>query len=415
MAVTSTFQRDRVGTVPNAPTALSLRLYNDSGGRREVALEPSGDLAPHVTLAPTSVTLDTNEIVDVAVTVEVPVTTMPGAHPVAVHVTSHPVPVPGGGPDATPPGGTDGAVDDLTVTATVDVGAVTAFAQTLSPDRSRGSTAGRHRIRVTNSGNVGVSIDFTPEVVDDTIDVAVALPTLTIGPGATEETFVRVTPSATYWSGPTTLHEFAIRALGSDGSIDELRASYLQRPRLPNWVGPAVAGAFIALVVGAIVWLTLLRPWVETTADDAAADAIEADREALQERIAELEAAAAEAEELPLGAPTDVVLSVAPTAGVTESASDAVRPGERVSVTDIVFQNPTGGVGTVMLKRDDEVLLESELANFRDFDLHLVAPFVFEQSEQIVLEVDCRTAGAGASGNDCPVSMTIVGFADEID
>ena len=82
-------------------------------------------------------------------------------------------------------------------------------------------------------------------------------------------------------------------------------------------------------------------------------------------------------------------------------------------MTDVVFQNPTGAVGTVSLLRDDEVLLQSELANFRDFDLHLVAPYVFDESTDIVLEVDCRTPGPGET--DCPVGASVLGFVDEVD
>jgi hypothetical protein len=84
-----------------------------------------------------------------------------------------------------------------------------------------------------------------------------------------------------------------------------------------------------------------------------------------------------------------------------------------VSITDVVFQNPTGAVGTVSLRRGDDVILQSELANFRDFDLHFVAPFQFGDDVEIVLDVDCRTPGSGAS--TCPVAASLVGFVDEVD
>ena len=148
-------------------------------------------------------------------------------------------------------------------------------------------------------------------------------------------------------------------------------------------------------------------------AKNAAADAIEEDRAALNERIAALEAAAAEAEELPLGVPSDLRLSVAPAGGNSETDSQTIRSGEELSVTDVVFQNPSGAVGTVSLLRDGEVLLQSELANFRDYDLHLVAPYVFGESSEISLEVVCRTPGPGAS--DCPVGVSILGFVDQSD
>jgi len=132
-----------------------------------------------------------------------------------------------------------------------------------------------------------------------------------------------------------------------------------------------------------------------------------------EEQIDELDAAAARARELPLGAPTDLRLSVAPAGGNSETDSQTIASGERLSVTDVVFQNPSGAVGTVALLRDGEVLLQSELANFRDYDLHLVAPYVFEPSSEVSLEVTCRTPGPGSS--DCPVGAAILGFVDDAD
>ena len=134
---------------------------------------------------------------------------------------------------------------------------------------------------------------------------------------------------------------------------------------------------------------------------------------ALQDRIDELEIAAAEAEELPLGTPTDFRLEVAPTGGNSEQDSAPIEAGTIVSITDVVFQNPTGAVGTVSLRRGDDVLLQSELANFRDFDLHFVAPYQFDDNTEIVLDVECRTPGAGES--TCPVAASLIGFVDETD
>ena len=111
--------------------------------------------------------------------------------------------------------------------------------------------------------------------------------------------------------------------------------------------------------------------------------------------------------------PSDLRLSVAPAGGNSETDSQTIGSGEQLSVTDVVFQNPSGAVGTVSLLRDGEVLLQSELANFRDYDLHLVAPYVFGASSEISLEVDCRTPGPGVT--DCPVGASILGFVDETD
>ena len=83
--------------------------------------------------------------------------------------------------------------------------------------------------------------------------------------------------------------------------------------------------------------------------------------------------------------------------------------GVEVSLTDVVFQNPSGAVGNVALRRNGDVLLESELANFRDLDFHFVAPFVFPAGSTIDITVDCITPGPGAT--NCNVGATLLGFA----
>lgn len=444
MAVTANFLQDPIEVVPGSPTSVTLRLHNDSIRRRVVKIESVGDLAEVVTLDAATTTMETNQIVDIGVAINVAATFEAGPRTLSVAISSaapgFDAPVPSidesvgtdashdathgthdgkaietssdetitAEPDVEPTARPD---ETVTASATVDVVDVTAFAVDLRPARSKGATGGSHRVRVVNSGNVAITVEVEPGEHEAAIRIEAPKPTVTVMPGTTKESEIRAVPNDTYWSGPTITHGFTLRTAASDGTTGELVGSFDQRPRLPNWVGPAAAGALAALAIAAVVWFAALVPWVEDTADDAAASAIEQDRAALQLRIEELEAAAADAQELPLGSPTDLRLSVAPTGGNSDSASETIIFGQTLSVTDVVFQNPTGAVGTVTLLRDDDILLQSELANFRDFDLHLVAPFVFEGPSAVVLEVECRTPGTGSS--DCPVSATLVGFVDE--
>jgi hypothetical protein len=407
MAVTAKFVPDLIEALPNAPTTLTLRLYNDDADTREVSLSVSGDLGEHVQLASSTATVETNQIVDVAVTVLAPPTVAAGSYSIIAEV--------GLGVD----GSWEGPVSPLAqpavvvAMATVELTAHSDYTIALQPKQSRGSKRGRHIVRVDNTGNVVVTLDVAVEATAGDLTVELEPPSITLAPGSFGELLARVVPSATYWNGPANDHTFTLQATSADGRSDELVGTYQQRPRVPNWLGPAAAGAFAALLLGAVAWLAVLGPWVSDTADDAAAEAIERDRVALQERIDELEMSAAEAEELPLGQPTDIRLDVAPTGGNLEQATAGAEPGTVLSITDIVLENPTGAVGVVSLRRGDDVILQSELANFRDFDRHFVAPFQFGDDVEIVLEVECRTPGAGES--ICPVGALLVGFVDEAD
>ena len=140
----------------------------------------------------------------------------------------------------------------------------------------------------------------------------------------------------------------------------------------------------------------------------------EADQAALDAKIAELDKSAAEAEELPFGEPADLRLSVDAVGGVSPRPTPfRVRTSTVWSVTDIIFQNPTGAAGEVTLMRDDDILLVEELANFRDLDFHLVAPFVFEGDSNITMSVTC--SAPGPSQSSCSVGTTLTGFTDESD
>jgi hypothetical protein len=388
MPVTAKFVPDSIQLVPGTPTSLSLRLHNSEEHPQVVHLSRSGDLVDHVTLDVDNAAIEPNQIFDIPVTVEVGTNMAAGNQVPSVKLTS----------------------ECGSATAALDVAVLEHSEHTveLRPLRSRGSSSGRHTVRVVNSGNVTVTVELTPEPPEGEITLDVTQ-TVVAAPGATAQVALLITPTSTYWNGPAQEHPFVVRASSSDGTDTDLAGTFEQRPRVPRWLGPAAAGTAAALLIGTIVWFAVLAPWVEDTAQDAVDD----DRVALQERIDELEIAAAEAEELPLGVPTDLRLSVSPSGGSTDSDSQTVATGERLSVTDVVFQNPTGAVGTVSLLRDGDVLLQSELANFRDYDLHLVAPYVFDESNEITLEVDCRTPGPGET--ECPVAASILGFVDQVD
>ncbi len=389
MPVTARFVPDTVDLLPDAPNALTLRLHNNEQTAQAVRLESTGDLADSIVLGVDTAAVEPNQTFDIAVTVAVGSDAAAGPHSPTIALTSE-----------------CGSVD---ATFTANVVAHTEHTLELRPLRSRSSAVGRHAVGVSNRGNVEVFVEFIADTPGSEFTIEVASPVV-VAPGTLLRVPVGIRPATTYWTGPVQEHSFTLRAESSDGSATELAGTFEQRPKVAWWIGPAVAGACAALFIGAIAWFALLRPWVEDAADDAATEAIAADRVALQEKIDELEAAAAEADELPLGEPTDLRLSVAPVGGSSDTDSQTIGNGATLSVTDVVFQNPTGAVGTVSLLRDGEVLLQSELANFRDYDLHLVAPYVFAASSEISLQVDCTTPGPGSS--DCPVGAAILGFLD---
>jgi hypothetical protein len=392
MTITTSLDRASTTSMPGTAVPFALRLNNPDDTAHVVRLRPVGGLAEFTVVDPSSVELAPASSVEVGMVVTIPVSLAPGSHTseIAVSVDD---------------------VDVATAEVRVDVATVAAYIASIAPATSRSASKGRHRITVANRGNVPVDVSLSVANDDPTITVQPDGAQVTVLPGETTVVDLVAEPVERFWNGPAVDHEFVVLALGSDEQAFELHGTYQQRPRLRPWWGPALAGAAAALLIAAVLWFAVLAPWVRSTADSAADDANAADRAALNDKIDELDAAAAEAKELPLGEPADLRLAVETPEG--DVGTDSFRVGSSVvwSVTDVIFQNPTGAAGRVALMRDDEIVMESELANFRDLDFHLVAPLVFTGGSTIQVEVTCDAPGPGQ--DSCSIGTTLAGFTDE--
>lgn len=386
MSVTASFQPDHIGALPGQAAALSLHLQNNTTAEQVVTLRVAGELAAQTVLQTETIYLDPNEHFEVPVIVDANVSLVAGPHNCVVEVSA----------------------DNKTTSAAaiVQIDATAAWTARLGPEQSSSPTGGRHKVALDNLGNVPVTVEIATSTEADVV-AEIAAPTVNIDGGKSANVELRITPHSRFWSGPPVEHPFSVSLVGSNDEQWSLDGLYTQGPRVQPWVVPALAGMLGALLFGTLAWFLLLRPAVEDIAREEAAelDAFQQD---------ELDAAAKEASELPLGEPTDLRLTVQGNPGTTVTESfDFDQNGSRrvLSVTDVILQNPTGAVGRLELLRDGEVLLNQEMANFRDLDFHLVAPFQFDSGSTISLRVTCQTPGPGTTS--CEASATTAGFVDE--
>lgn len=386
MSVTASFQPDHIGALPGQAAALSLHLQNNTTAEQVVTLRVAGELAAQTVLQTETIYLDPNEHFEVPVIVDANVSLVAGPHNCVVEVSA----------------------DNKTTSAAaiVQIDGTAAWTARLGPEQSSSPTGGRHKVALDNLGNVPVTVEIATSTEADVV-ADIAAPTVNIDGGKSANVELRITPHSRFWSGPPVEHPFSVSLVGSNDEQWSLDGLYTQGPRVQPWVVPALAGMLGALLFGTLAWFLLLRPAVEDIAREEAAelDAFQQD---------ELDAAAKEASELPLGEPTDLRLTVQGNPGTTVTESfDFDQNGSRrvLSVTDVILQNPTGAVGRLELLRDGEVLLNQEMANFRDLDFHLVAPFQFDSGSTISLRVTCQTPGPGTTS--CEASATTAGFVDE--
>lgn len=393
MSVTASFSPDRIAASPGSTAALTLSLQNLTDAQRIVTLRAGGGLADQTLLQTESIHLDALETFEVPVVVDVTTSLPAGMHACVVEI--------------------DDEGEMHHPSATVEVLESSSFAARLEPPESRSATAGRHKVAIENSGNVPLMVELDVTTSED-VRAELAAPAINVDPGKTAKVELRISPHTRFWNGVPTVHPFSVGVGGSNGQSVALEGNYEQGPRVRPWFLPAVAGMLGALVLGALLWWLFLEPRVTDIAQREAAELDAIQDELIAEQVAAMELAAEEAAELPLGEPVDLRLDVVAGPASSNTTSFVFDEGGNnrvLSITDVIFQNPTGAVGTVELLRDDQVLQGSNMANFRDLDFHLVAPYRVESRSEIALRVTCETPGPGTAS--CEVAATILGFVDD--
>ena len=199
--------------------------------------------------------------------------------------------------------------------------------------------------------------------------------------------------------------------ISTDGSM-------LQEPLLPRWLVAAL-GALVALaVLLAILWFSLFKPQVKSTAQN------EVNKQLAANGITPVGSKSASGANgsSPSGAgagssggsgansgaggagsSTVVGGSTSGSGGAGLTVNGGVQAtgngtkvvftvpnGRTLQVTDILVQNSAGAAGTLTLARSGTPVMSWSLANFRDLDYHWITPTMFGSNSQMQLVVaDC--------------------------
>jgi hypothetical protein len=232
--------------------------------------------------------------------------------------------------------------------------------------------------------------------------------------------------------------------------VEAVNGTLLQEAMIPAWLIKAIIALIALLIILWILWITLFKPTVES----AAKDAVEAPLASLTEKVDALAPPGAETPggggaattttvlsgdggnntggttttvaggdividttttiptstfATPFGNPADFQLGVASVVpGGT--AQNFTNPfSSTFAITDMVLQNPNGDTGVIQIKRDGNILMQSALENFRDLDLHFVAPYMFNPGSSLTMTVTCNTPGP-PNPSGCAVSASFGGF-----
>jgi hypothetical protein len=305
---------------------------------------------------------------------------------------------------------------------TVAVGAfMDPFAE-LVPRTSRGSGSGSHDLAVDNRGNARLSAEIEATDADRQLRFDVKPPAVVVDPGMAQFAKIKVSPTKKFWRGQPKTRPFQLYVKPEGGLPITLEGTMLQEAVLPPWFLKALL-ALIALVILALIfWLFLLKPSIESAASEAVASPIASIKDEVNEALG--------AAGLPTmgpddggGAPTPPPTEAPPTepgvtpAPPTPTPTPTADPGGGGTViaglgspidgrldddsrtytskgttfiTDLVFSNPNGQEGAIVILRGGSELLQLKLENFRDYDLHFVTPIVIPDGEQMNLSLACE-------------------------
>lgn len=419
---------------PGGETSTALTVRNDGDVVDELRLDVLGPAVGWVTVEPAAVRLFPGG--EQAVTVRAAPPRTPavraGTVPFAVRA------VPREDPLAS-------AVDE----GTVAVGPFVEVAGELMPRTSRGRLRAAAEVAVANRGNVAVDLDVVPVDPDAQLRVAVRPSPVHVEPGAVVFARLRLRPGRLVAGGPSRTLPYRVlieprpggpgAGTGPGGST-VVEGTVVQEPVVPRGLGRVAALGLAAAAVAGGAWVTVLRPAVRSAAREATAQLMAPVMGMTADEAGR--AMAAMEGPVPPPAPADppapgaggddpattvppstttappatrtppTTMPVARTAGTpqlirvqVETAGRAARrqtfPGRSFALTDLVFQNPAGDRGRIIVSRGDDVVLELALDSFRQLDFHYVTPVVLD-GQDLVVTVDCAAPGAGPDGDPGP-------------
>ena len=257
------------------------------------------------------------------------------------------------------------------------------------------------------------------------------------------------------WPPPPPVHHRrrrrSVRRSSRRSAVPEtVNGTLLQEAMLPPWLIKAMIAAIAMLLILWILWITLFKPTVES----AAKDAVEAPLASLNDKVDALPPATPRRRAVPApvgGATTTTTIAAGGDGTPTATTTTVVdvdtlprRPQSRRPRSRTPFGNPADfqlGFGSrwpggqsglhqpvlVDVCGDRHGVAEPErrhrlgpdqtrrqrphavgLENFRDLDLHFVAPYMFNPGSNLVMTIACTTPGPTLPG--CAVSGSFGGF-----
>jgi hypothetical protein len=415
MGVSVALSAESLDVVPGEETVCTLTVRNTGSVIDQISVDVVGAAAAWSVVEPALVNLYPGDVGEVRVHLKPPRAAKPGAGKLKFGVRATSLEDPSG---------------SSTAEGTLVIAPFTELRVVLVPEISRGSRSGKHKIDVSNLGNVAVSTQITAVDPDDALTFTVPRPAVAPAGQVTQSRLVAV-PRRKFWSGKQEIKPFQVVVQPERGAASTVEATFEQDPLVPRWVlGAAVASLALAVVLAGL-WFTLVRPGIASAATEAAK--VEASKQAAAGDTAAEEAAAAAAGAAaaspapsasgsakpakkpepgspgnPLTIPTQFRIQTDVAPGNTFTTKTYAGQGAKaLDVTDLQLQNPNGDTGLIEIRRGTQVVYQSGLENFRDLSQAYVTPIRFSKGDKLVVAVMCLNPAP--EKKRCSAGVTVVG------
>jgi hypothetical protein len=194
--------------------------------------------------------------------------------------------------------------------------------------------------------------------------------------------------------------------LTADGSM-------LQEPILPSWFLKALAAVVALLALLILLWYTLFKPQIRSTAQDEVNKQVPAAVNKQVPAAVNKQVPAAINQQVPAAVTRQLVShgvippgSTGPLSNMNGGGQAAgnntttvvytVPPKHSLQITDLLVENSAGDSGNLALAKNGVPVIQWAMADFRDLDYHWITPTVFGPGSQVQLTV------SGCSGHCNP-------------
>ncbi|MDT5043560.1 MAG: hypothetical protein QOE51_4545 [Actinoplanes sp.] len=416
MGVSVALSAESLDVVPGEETVCTLTARNTGSVIDQISVDVVGVAAAWSVVEPAVVNLYPGDIGEVRVHMKPPKASKPAAGKMKFGVRATSLEDPAG---------------SATAEGTLNVAPFTELRVALLPQISRGSRRGKHKIDVSNLGNVPVSTQITAVDPDDALTFTVPRPAVAPAGKITQSRLVAV-PRRKFWSGKQETKPFQVVVTPERGPASTVEGTFEQDPLVPRWALATAVAALALAVVLAGLWFTLVRPAVTSAATEAAkAEASKAaaannsaddgggqgsagGASASPEPSADGSAKPTKKPEPgsagnPLTAPTSfrILTDAAPGTAFHTFTSPNQANNKALDVTDLQLQNPAADSGYIEVRRGSQVVYRAGLDNFRDLPQAYVTPIRFAKGQLVTVAIQCLNKAPNT--NRCSAAVTVVG------